>query len=109
MVGGSAESRILQPLAARGGVRGGATEARPASGWVEIRRDPDPGERLGREGEGCEARNAGRDGGGPRAQHNVGSTCSGGLHLVCHSLRWHVFPGFTLLRLQDALQGNCPK
>ena len=69
MVGGSAESRVLQSLAARGGVRGGATEARPASGWVEIRRDLDPGERLGREGEGCEARDAGRDGGGPRAQH----------------------------------------
>ena len=29
--------------------------------------------------------------------------------MVCHSLRWHVFPGFTLLRLQGALQGNCPK
>lgn len=49
---GSAESGVLQPLAAPGGgVRGGAAEARPASGWVEIQERPGPGERLGREGE----------------------------------------------------------
>ena len=28
---------------------------------------------------------------------------------VCHSLRWRVLPRSTLLRLQDALQGHCPK
>ena len=32
-----------------------------------------------------------------------------GPHWVCHSPRWHVLPGSTLLRLQGALQGRCPK
>ena len=32
-----------------------------------------------------------------------------GPHWVCPSSRRHVLPGSTLLRLQDALQGNCQK
>ena len=32
-----------------------------------------------------------------------------GLHWVCHSLRQCVLPGSTLLILQGALQGHCPK
>ena len=32
-----------------------------------------------------------------------------GPHLVYPSSRWHVLPGSTLLRLQGALQGHCPK
>ena len=32
-----------------------------------------------------------------------------GLHWVCHSLRRCVLPGSTLLILQGALQGHCPK
>lgn len=63
-MGGSVESRVLVASSRPGGgVRGGATEARPASDGVEIRRDPTR-ERLGREGEGVEARDAGRDGAG---------------------------------------------
>lgn len=43
-MGVPAEPLVLRPLAARGGVRGGAREAGRASGWVGTRRDPDPGE-----------------------------------------------------------------
>ena len=32
-----------------------------------------------------------------------------GPHWVCPSSRWRVLSGSTLLRLQGALQGNCPK
>ena len=32
-----------------------------------------------------------------------------GPHWVCHSPKWHVLSGSTLLRLQAALQGHCPK
>jgi len=32
-----------------------------------------------------------------------------GPHWVCHSPRQHVLPRSTLLRLQGALQGHCPK
>ena len=32
-----------------------------------------------------------------------------GPHWDCHGPRWHVFPGSTLLRLQGAPQGHCPK
>ena len=32
-----------------------------------------------------------------------------GQHWVSHSPRWHVLPRSTLLRLQGALQGHCPK
>ena len=32
-----------------------------------------------------------------------------GPHWVCLSLRWCVLPGSTLLRLQGAQQGHCPK
>ena len=32
-----------------------------------------------------------------------------GPHWVCHSPRQHVLPRSTLLRLQPALQGHCPK
>ena len=32
-----------------------------------------------------------------------------GPHWVSHSPRWHVLPRSTLLRLQGALQGHCPK
>ena len=32
-----------------------------------------------------------------------------GSHWVCPSSRWRVLPGPTLLRLQGALQGHCPK
>ena len=39
----------------------------------------------------------------------VGSACSGGTIRDCHGLRWRVLPGSTLLRLQGALHGHCPK
>ena len=39
----------------------------------------------------------------------VGCACSVWTTLVCHSLRQHVLPGSTLLRLQGVLQGHCPK
>ena len=32
-----------------------------------------------------------------------------GPHWVCLTLRWRVLPGSTLLRLQGAQQGHCPK
>lgn len=69
-VGVPAEPRVSRPGASRGGVRGGAggVEAGPASGRVETLERPGPGERPGRVGEGREPRDAGRGGGGSRAQ-----------------------------------------
>ena len=32
-----------------------------------------------------------------------------GPHWVCNNSRWHILPRSTLLRLQGALQGHCPK
>ena len=41
--------------------------------------------------------------------HVWGVLAVDGPHWVCHSPRRRVLPGSTLLRLQGALQGNCPK
>ena len=41
--------------------------------------------------------------------HVWGVLAVDGQHLICHSPRQLVLPGFTLLRLQGALQGQCPK
>ena len=41
--------------------------------------------------------------------HVWGVLAVDGPHWVCHSPRRRVLPGSTLLRLQGALQGHCPK
>ena len=41
--------------------------------------------------------------------HVWGLLTMGGPHWVCHNPRQHVFPRSTLLRLQGALQGLCPR
>ena len=41
--------------------------------------------------------------------HVWGVLTVAGPHWVCHSPRWHVLPGSTLLSLQGALQGDSPK
>ena len=54
-----------------------------------------------------------RCGEGGTLQTNITGVCWEcsvyGPHWVCLRSKWHVLPGPTLLRLQGALQWNCPK
>ena len=51
----------------------------------------------------------GRDTADKYCWHLWGVLTVDGPHWVCHSPRQHVLPRSTLLRLQPALQGHCPK